>query len=349
MAATDILEYLVWLLWCCLTLTPAKLKNPVFAMVLATEDVLQQLLSDSLLVFAPGLLDVLQSTTPPTVSYFKSLPICLSKFWAVYLLILEKQGCRPRIYIGSGTHTARGIAGRFSQYDTKTSLPICVEQALNDGFAIVHKGLLCWCPIPAAGIRFLVRALLIALEATFSFVLWAMRSRTKDYGMPYLYPWSLEDIEYDGCCTHSALLEAIQGEEDGLTLEEIAAKQVKMEQTRKEKHVALSTVSNPIWRAADRASRTYACDICDEVFNDSTDLARHNTSQKHIDKAAGVTKVLKQPEFKDWTTNNIAKKRYHCKICDKTFAVDSKLQRHRTTQKHIEKAAAAAESTKSSS
>jgi len=61
-----------------------------------------------------------------------------------------------------------------------------------------------------------------------------MTSRTKDYGMPHLCPWSLEDIEYYGCCSHSALLEGIQGEEDGLTLEEIAAKQVEMVQTRKE-------------------------------------------------------------------------------------------------------------------
>jgi hypothetical protein len=134
-----------------------------------------------------------------------------------------------------------------------------------------------------------------------------MRNRTKDYGMPYLSTWSCEDIEYDGCCGHSTLLEGIHCEEDGLTLEQIAAKQVEMEQAHKAKMVALVTVSNPIWRTGNRAARTYACDICDESFNDSTDLARHETSQKHIDKAAGVTKVLKTPDFKDWTANNTAK------------------------------------------
>jgi hypothetical protein len=64
--AANAVEYVMWLTWSCLTLTPANLKIPVFAMIYSTEDVLEQLMSDSLLVFAPGLLDVLQATTPPS-------------------------------------------------------------------------------------------------------------------------------------------------------------------------------------------------------------------------------------------------------------------------------------------
>jgi hypothetical protein len=59
----------------------------------------QQLLSDPLLVFAPGLLDVFQASTPPSLSYFKSQPTYVSKCWAVYLIILEKLDSRPKIYI----------------------------------------------------------------------------------------------------------------------------------------------------------------------------------------------------------------------------------------------------------
>lgn len=50
---SNIFEYIVWLVWCYLSLTLARLKNPVFALVLSTEDVLQQLFADSLLAFAP--------------------------------------------------------------------------------------------------------------------------------------------------------------------------------------------------------------------------------------------------------------------------------------------------------
>lgn len=73
-AETDILEYMLWLYRSCLSLTPAALKNPIFATVFGTQVVLEQLFSDSLLAFAPRLLNVLQSTTPPSIDYFKTLP-----------------------------------------------------------------------------------------------------------------------------------------------------------------------------------------------------------------------------------------------------------------------------------
>lgn len=229
---SDILEYMVWLVWSCLSLTPAALKNPIYAIVIATQDILQQLLSDSLLEFAPDLLDVLQASTPPSVSYFKRLPTDFDKHWGVYLLVLEKRGCRPRIYIGSGTHTARGLPARMYGYTSGTLIPRFVQQALDDGYRIVHKGLLCWCPIPTAGNGFKVRCLILAIETTFSFLLWAMKARTKTYGMPPLCPWSLEDIEYDGCCSHSALIEHIMNDSENLTLEQMAAKELEMEQRR---------------------------------------------------------------------------------------------------------------------
>lgn len=133
-AADDILEYML-LVWNLLTLTPVSLKNPVHAMVLATRDLLEQLLSDSLLVFAPGLLDVLQPPTPPSVAYFKGLPTD-ANCWGVYLLVLEKPGCRPKIYVGSGTDKDRGVARRFQQYDSNQNLkkirPACFGRRLHN-------------------------------------------------------------------------------------------------------------------------------------------------------------------------------------------------------------------------
>lgn len=72
----DVLEYMVWLIWKCLSLTPTALKNSLFAMIFATEDVLEQLLSDSLLAFPPGLFHVFQATAPPSISYlaYRQMP-----------------------------------------------------------------------------------------------------------------------------------------------------------------------------------------------------------------------------------------------------------------------------------
>jgi len=107
-----------------------------------------------------------------------------------------------------------------------------VQQAFDNGYTIVHRGLLCWSPIPAAAMRFPVRVLYIIIEAIFSIGFWAMKTQTKAYGMPRLSPWSAEDVKYDGCCNHSALFEGISGEEEGLTLEQIAANEVEMDQKR---------------------------------------------------------------------------------------------------------------------
>lgn len=41
--------------------------------------------------------------------YFKSLPTYCKKLWAVYVIVLEKRRCRPKIYIGSGTEKASGV------------------------------------------------------------------------------------------------------------------------------------------------------------------------------------------------------------------------------------------------
>jgi hypothetical protein len=63
-------------------------------------------------------------------------------------------------------------------------------------------------------------------------LLWGMKSRTKDYGMPPLCPWSRETMEYDGRCNHAALAEHITNDSENLTTEQIAAKEVEMMQRR---------------------------------------------------------------------------------------------------------------------
>lgn len=328
-------------------------------MVIASQDILEDLLSESGLEFAPGLLDVFQSTTPPTILWFKKLPTYIEKCWGVYLLVLEKGGYRPKIYIGSGTNSEYGLRKRLECYDKKSVLPVGVKQALDDGYTIVHKGLLCWCPIPAATLRFVIRILLIAIEAIFSVMLKAMKHQTTNYGMPRLFSWS--DMEYDGCCSHSSLLEAVVGEGDGLTPEEIAAKYVEMEQRRPEQRRAKQSkykqsdrgrakqaVSAKKVLAKNKATRKYGCDLCDVAFQTAQALNDHNASQRHLNAAAGIPKGPRSAEMKARADTNIANNTYHCKPCNKSFGWDSKLQSHKKTQKHKDKAAAAAESESSS-
>jgi rubredoxin len=366
--AATILEYMVWLLWACLNETRQKLKNPVFDMVLTSSAVIAQLMASSLIVFAPGLLDVLHSETPPTVAYFMNLPTDVVKLWAVYVLVLTKLNCRPRIYVGSGTAKKRGVALRFSQYDKKRALPRSIERAFDEGYTITSKGLLCWAPIPSALLRFPVRALFLALESVFSLTLWAMVSRTKDYGMPPLCSWDLSTMEYDGCCNHMSLIERVDGEEDGLTVEQIAQKQKELDarqklQTKVAKHIAYhdfklrdfagwqaqrrkyhkqcSKVSKKASfiksKAKAKATGQYACNPCGYNFEAITALNDHKATKAHKDKLNGVQKPVKDLYGKAWRENNIATKRYSCGICNRAFGEAKGLTTHNNTDTHIDK------------
>jgi hypothetical protein len=227
--ASDILEYVVWLVWTLLTLTPAILKNPVHAMILTTQDVVEKIMSDSLLEFAPGLLDVVQAATPPSLVYFKSLPTEDKKRWGVYVIVFEKKNCRPKIYIGSGTNAVGGVAKRLQNYTYENNLSRFVMKAMDSGYRVKHKGLLCWAPLPEATERFALRALFLVLETAFSIVFWAMYSKTKDYGMPkHLCPWEMDALDYDGLCSHPAIIEQVRDETLGLTAEEIKVKEAEV-------------------------------------------------------------------------------------------------------------------------
>ncbi len=89
---SDLLIWMVWLCWTVLFLTDPALKNGKYAVFFPTPRRLARLMLSSGLCFAPGLLDVLRSTTPPTIAYFKTLQEPLPGVWAVYMLVLEKPG-----------------------------------------------------------------------------------------------------------------------------------------------------------------------------------------------------------------------------------------------------------------
>jgi hypothetical protein len=347
--------------WAHLSLAPTAIKNPVFSLVFPSEDALEKLMS--LMIFAPGLLDVVQAATPPTIGFFESLTNASKGLWGVYALLLVKPRFRPKIYVGCGTHSTTGVKERFRNYDTGDALPQNVKRALDDGYTIVHKGLLCWTPMPIPAMPFPIRVLCYAIEATLSFVLWAMVSRTKDYGMPHLCPWSIEALEYDGCCNDTTLHDSIQGEEDGFSLEEIAAKQVELVARRNAAkrqwlkdlktsdidafqtkiHQYTATAVNK--RRKDRAKGRWACKPCGFSGLSGSDLDKHIASARHRDKVAGVTRVLMKPTGKALHHRNIAAKRYYCKICKKASGTAGHLTKHFKTKSHMKKMAAMKAST----
>ena len=312
--ATTLIQLVLLLAWTCLDTTVDKQKHPIYAKVFSSRVILEQLLTSSSLTFAPGLLDALQAATPPTVAYFKSLPTHCKKQWAVYLLVLEKPKSRPSIYIGSGT-ALRGAQVRLAQYDTRDELPTRVFGALKDGYTIVHKGILCSMPIPSAALMPVTRTLMILLEATFTFAFWAMYAKTDyAYGMAHMCSWSLESLEYDGLCTHSALYERVLGDFN-LTAEELEAQAAELTSRKKEytrNHMAavrerVRALDLEAWRAEMREQRS--------KYLKNNPGAQKEATQRAKDKA-------------------VRDKKHYCATCNHSFNRKVKLDKHLKGPKH---------------
>lgn len=237
--------------------------------------------------FASGLLQIFRSSTAPTIAYFKTPVLYLDKLWAVYLLVLEKDGGRPRIYIGSGTSSAGGVRNRMSSYDRRSRtgqvdnvIPHYVETSLQEGYAITHKCLLAWTPLPPPSDLYELRCLILVFETIFSLGFWAMKSRTKDYYMPALCPWPRESFTYDGCCTHFSINEQIVGHNENATPEEInrAAAERKLTKSRfysANKGQGVHKANTKAYGEKALEEQRYTCTVCVLSFRTNAKLLEH--------------------------------------------------------------------------
>lgn len=325
----DVQRQVFLLVWNCLSHTDDTMKAAVYSVLFPEPRLLQGALDEAGFTFAPGLLDALQSDTPPTVDFFQALPTKVRRHgidrWGVYVIVLAKKGRLSKVYFGSGTNTRGGLFQRFSNYDKGTLIAEAVESAQKEGFVIVSKGLLGWCSKPIEEHVFVVRGLCLLLEATFTFVFWAFRSRTAAYGYPNFCHWDISDLLYDGLCGHSALIEPIRGR----------------------------TVPLPPGVERWTPPKKWSCDPCDSHFAYEADLEIHLLTDKHQNKIAGIDNATEATLYnRDWAKANIAAKRHYCPLCDKPFSTSSKLNIHFATKKHKDKQAQAddaAETSKASS
>lgn len=200
-------------LWTWDCLVAITYKASVFTAAFPSKAALDTVILSVPFTFAPGLFDVLTSDALPTIEWLKALPFNWAYQWAVYLVVLEKPGCKPKIYMGKSTNAAEGCRSRFRNYKRLDALPMFVERALEKGYVITRLRLLCTTPIPPVHLRPRVSALFLALEAMFSFVFWAMVSKSSEYGYGgrAICPWNPDDFPWHGTCGHCSLVEAVTG------------------------------------------------------------------------------------------------------------------------------------------
>jgi hypothetical protein len=77
-------------------------------------------------------------------------------------------------------------------------LPKHFSNALKDGYKITEKRPICWTPIPKPALQSSIRYAFICLEATFSYIFWAMRT-VKYHSMSSFCPWDRTILAYNGC------------------------------------------------------------------------------------------------------------------------------------------------------
>jgi hypothetical protein len=364
MAMLALLTLVLSLVWKVLVETPINRKSKYYARFFTSLDVIQEFAIAASLSFAPGLLEALQASTPPTVAWFKSLPsdnryAWESDNWAVYLIVLEKGGERTRIYIGSGTNSDTGLAFRWKQYDNKDALPSGLKKAFEDGFKITHKGVLCWKAMPSPGKALLMyRLLFLCLECVFTYYFWAMRPGTYDDAMSYICPWTLSNLEYDGVCSHGSLVDHPQGDFH-LTDEQLIAQAADAEvifrknkaaaatnyhykqmaenyadyiddaHARKTKsrelHPELDTIATKKRHDKYMEEKKFYCTDCDLPF------PRKNVLDDHLKSARHARKVKA----------NAHGSKFSCKLCNIPLAHQGSLNRHRKSDGHKAKVAEA--------
>lgn len=289
--------------------------NPNFKTVLAKEH--SSICADTPLTFAPGLLDVVQSDTPPDASFFKSTPKPKGKFWAVYAALLTKEDSDPHLYIGSGTQSNAGYKARIEHYSDKKHplLPRFVRRLYDDGYELAHVGLLCWMPIPSVTIIPRARLRLLAVEATFTNIFYSAFHTCMDGLWTGFMPWSRTSVEWRPLNTHSPFTEGVTGDlhltsEELLRAEEERKARVQYhskKQYMKERYDAESAevvaafllrkrTEKAAWAAKNRdkvlvsqaktlakikRTRRWFCSTCNSSLHSSRALNKHNASERH--------------------------------------------------------------------
>lgn len=118
-------------------------------------------------------------------------------------MVLRKPGQVPKLYVGSGTGSYRGMAVRFANHRVHRDPPPPPARALeawDDGWATACIVPLVMCPKPSAGKVPKMRRVIIALEASFHCLFWSMESPVDPYYFGDNCPWPTDTFEYDGLC-----------------------------------------------------------------------------------------------------------------------------------------------------
>lgn len=357
---------------------PAWYICPAYNMILGNEDDFEEISRQTPLSFPPNLPAVLNSPTPPSVSFFRTLPKPAKgqKVFAVYKVLMEKIGQRPRVYTGSGTNSTAGARVRMGHYASLTNLPRFVKAALDDGFTITNVGMICWSDIPAAQFVPKCQLRFLGLEATFSYLFFTGIPAITDSIWTKAVPWKRNQVEWDPLCGHTSLNERPNNLH--LTDEQLVAyDKIRKENRRLAFHNSVAKAKSVdakgylARKASDKLSWTnknrdkvhdqakgvrqrakdsgkHRCETCQKNLASATSLKKHLNSKAHKEEvrlaASGKPKPVsaETARSRKWFQARKENRPFPCAICNKAFAVKPHYEKHLKSAKHQKLAARAA-------
>lgn len=340
--ATDIASLMLLICWTLLQ-TPSWI-NPRFIHVLSTQAILSALFEQAGISFCPGLSDIIRAATSPPLSWIEDLSDYIPKnVWGVYVLVLRHPSRTPYLYIGAATAYVRGARARISEHGRGILSPQHVATALDSGYTISHRALLCHCPIPVPAEVPRLRTLIIVLEAALTGVFWTLHRHNKSYGLGDICPWPRDTFQWSGLCSHNPLIEGIRSNEHDLdfTAEQLQQMAAQIKEKNRLYQVSYQKIlrveATPEYKARQnrnnkkQAPRTrarqqaavveekYFCPVCKVACRDAASLRQHETTPRHARKT------------------RMGDDDHRCGPCDISFRFLSALKAHERSKGHIKK------------
>jgi hypothetical protein len=296
-----------------LQLTPKWHKHVLFSEYLNDYDTIMAMFSSLQLRFPGELSTVLHSAAD--ISLVKSIPTGREERWGVHGLVMEKEGCAPGLYFGSGCHRKNGYVRRFKNYEGLEqygNIPTLVKKYLALGFEITHKPLFVTAPLPGPALEPMGHLVFLALEDTLTNIFCALNNKNKWHfrqellkdpartgnlasllsSPPKLLTETL--VPWDSLCTHPALTESAIRDFDK-TKDELIEHRKEYEayksnyqqecakRRRKEapeQYRAKDARANAK-RNVNVQQKRFWCAICKKGLRSSYDLKKHKTCKAH--------------------------------------------------------------------
>ncbi|KAH7073806.1 hypothetical protein BKA63DRAFT_40801 [Paraphoma chrysanthemicola] len=305
-------------------------------------------------VFDASLLPILCSGSPPSILDIQTIlglrqpDKSWRDKWGVYIVVLEKPGCRPILYVGSSVNSQDGLHGRFADYFSATfrNVPRYVRRAIQNGYKVTYLAVPFYFVRPSNPVLLgFAQTLTLCVEHALTFRLWTMVGSWNN--CQSLALWKKDAQEYDGANSHSCTferrsLEDIKPEDIAQLLQERAERNKKKHDIWKATHQEEIRASKKAYQEEHKEERKTQKRDWNEANRDHVNEYNREVAKKNKESGkficSGCQKPFgKQRELERHQDSEVACKpkrdaartaRLTCGGCNKEFSQMANLERH---------------------